>query len=694
MKVNFKDKTPESFFTENDANELKNAINHNESVISNTNVSGYLDEENRFRYNMHLVPKEDGVYNIGSPDHKIKELFISDGSIWIGDDTKIDIQDDKLSVKTRDKTKLPHYISNNLQGTINGALAFAGVDDISQISLAQIYNYAKSLDPYVTFDQIFPGNQEGSYWSGDYIQSQSLNQDSSSFNEIESTYQSNIYNLNTIDTNKFSINLDAVDDPNLILNIQTISASDLVLEFSVFVKKIDSLSELLNVNFQINGEYSNIQVRENSFNQKSLSSQQASGEVKLQILLKVDSSTLVNHFYCDYYYFSDTDYFETFVASITSGSIDVGDTTIDVEDQSLFQVGDIIVIDEGGANEEENEVIGFGSLKLKDPITNAHPIGTAVKVVKTTPSVTTTPTATPSVTTTATVTPTASNTPGASPSTTPTVTPSITATPSVTVTPTSSTIEPSPTPTVTSSVQPDASIVNISTVSSLGEYQNIVNIHPDSPFNAGSIDLKLITWNTQDIITSVIGDANLVPAGLFIETIFAGNEWSKRYDCAIDLSIDAFVWPLEPGMAGGFRIALVDSSDQTIQGSRSTPWFEVSWGTDGATVETDNTNDHSLKSWASTLCFTLSTVDGVVMDAQANLWRFNASSPMYAWDNNAEGLSYILDYDSSACRWKIGSREIGTFGVLSTKYTGPSNLTSPEGSWDNGHELSFVTCPS
>jgi len=195
MKVNFKDKTPESFFTENDANELKNAINHNESVISNTHVSGYLDEENQFRYNMHLVPKEDGAYNIGSPDHKIKELFISDGSIWIGDNTKIDIQNDKLSVKTRDKTKLPYYISNNLQGTINGALAFARVNDISQISLAQIYNYAKSLDPYVTFDQIFPGNQEGSYWPGDYIQSQSLNQDSSSFNEIESAYQSNIYNL-------------------------------------------------------------------------------------------------------------------------------------------------------------------------------------------------------------------------------------------------------------------------------------------------------------------------------------------------------------------------------------------------------------------------------------------------------------------------------------------------------------------
>jgi len=152
-------------------------------------------------------------------------------------------------------------------------------------------------------------------------------------------------------------------------------------------------------------------------------------------------------------------------AGLTS-SASSGDTEIEILNQSMFGVGDIIVIAEGTSDEETNEIIGFGSLFLKTPLKNNHAIGTLVKVKLTsatpvtptpTRSITPTSTQTPSVTPSLTVTPTQTITPTSTLTKTPTVTPSLTATQTQTITPTLTTtpsITPSLTITPTQSITP------------------------------------------------------------------------------------------------------------------------------------------------------------------------------------------------------------------------------------------------
>ena len=67
---------------------------------------------------------------------------------------------------------------------------------------------------------------------------------------------------------------------------------------------------------------------------------------------------------------------------------------IDVIDQTEFAKGNTIVIDRGTNIEEFNEVVGFGSLLLKNPLQYDHSIHALVEILV---SPTPTPTESPSV---------------------------------------------------------------------------------------------------------------------------------------------------------------------------------------------------------------------------------------------------------------------------------------------------------
>ncbi|MEX2246805.1 MAG: dockerin type I domain-containing protein [Dehalococcoidia bacterium] len=60
---------------------------------------------------------------------------------------------------------------------------------------------------------------------------------------------------------------------------------------------------------------------------------------------------------------------------------DSGDTEIEVASTDGFNVNDIIVINPGGLTEEQNQVTGFGSLLLLNPLAYEHFPGEVVEVV-------------------------------------------------------------------------------------------------------------------------------------------------------------------------------------------------------------------------------------------------------------------------------------------------------------------------
>lgn len=168
-QVNFNDKDANNnTLTTGDVNQLKSAINDNEGLITDGSVSGYFDSSNNFRYNMHFIPASNSDYDLGSAEYKVRHLFLSDNSLWIGDINKIDASSGTIQSKTRDSSKLPYYIENTLGGTEENALAFAGKSSVSELTLQDLEAYAKSLNPETTISDIFPTEGSVNYQATDY----------------------------------------------------------------------------------------------------------------------------------------------------------------------------------------------------------------------------------------------------------------------------------------------------------------------------------------------------------------------------------------------------------------------------------------------------------------------------------------------------------------------------------------------
>lgn len=146
------------------------------SYISNGTVSGYYDTNNNFRYNHNIIPETNSNFDLGNAEYKIRHLFLSDNSLWIGDESKISSFDGGLKVRRRDKSKLPSYIAE-LGGTEQGALAYAETSSIGNLSLADLEGYAKTLDGSADLDKIFASEGSTDFKAEDYITDFNLNTD-------------------------------------------------------------------------------------------------------------------------------------------------------------------------------------------------------------------------------------------------------------------------------------------------------------------------------------------------------------------------------------------------------------------------------------------------------------------------------------------------------------------------------------
>ena len=73
--------------------------------VPNTGDPGLMDG--------HLIPDTDNVYDIGSASHKVRDMYISDASLWIGDEHKVAISGGKMRFLKRRKDRIP----SGAQGT-------------------------------------------------------------------------------------------------------------------------------------------------------------------------------------------------------------------------------------------------------------------------------------------------------------------------------------------------------------------------------------------------------------------------------------------------------------------------------------------------------------------------------------------------------------------------------------------------
>ena len=85
------------------------ATNGSEIVMKTNNVERMKLDNNQISISNHILPTTDNTYDIGSPDYKIRDIYISDNSLWIGDKHKISISNDKIKFRKR-KTTMPSVI--------------------------------------------------------------------------------------------------------------------------------------------------------------------------------------------------------------------------------------------------------------------------------------------------------------------------------------------------------------------------------------------------------------------------------------------------------------------------------------------------------------------------------------------------------------------------------------------------------
>ena len=111
------------FDTTNTLNSLKIDTNsleitsNNELKAVNT-INGIDDSTTILEISKHIIPETNAIYDIGSAEKKIRHLFLSDNSLWIGDENKISITEGKMKIRKRKRNIIPSKLLE-LDPTIN-----------------------------------------------------------------------------------------------------------------------------------------------------------------------------------------------------------------------------------------------------------------------------------------------------------------------------------------------------------------------------------------------------------------------------------------------------------------------------------------------------------------------------------------------------------------------------------------------
>lgn len=123
----------------------------------------------RFTSGGHLLPETNANYDIGSADKKVRHLFLSDNSLYVGESGKLTVREESLAIVKRKKNQWPSGITHEVGdpgpvatlNTYSGAYNFNinEVDpktiDWSEVSLEHWVQLGQSIDPNWTVDNIF-----------------------------------------------------------------------------------------------------------------------------------------------------------------------------------------------------------------------------------------------------------------------------------------------------------------------------------------------------------------------------------------------------------------------------------------------------------------------------------------------------------------------------------------------------------
>ena len=145
--------------------EQKTEFNSNVRVRADLSVGGATT------FSGHLIPSVAESFDIGSTELTVRDLFVSDNSIWVGDSAKILFANGKLKFRRRKLNVVPAAILTagsdaghpDHDFTKNEALTHAGVTSITEMKLGHWARYMKTLRPEATLGDIFRRDHDEDY---------------------------------------------------------------------------------------------------------------------------------------------------------------------------------------------------------------------------------------------------------------------------------------------------------------------------------------------------------------------------------------------------------------------------------------------------------------------------------------------------------------------------------------------------
>ena len=119
----------------------------------------------------HVLPTQHEQFDIGSAEAKIRHMFLSDNSLWIGDEAKLSFTGNQLKFRRRKKNAVPRGLvaigaaqdpELNESTLQTNALAHANKPSVGDMKLEHWLAYAKTLDATKQLSDVFT-NQDADY---------------------------------------------------------------------------------------------------------------------------------------------------------------------------------------------------------------------------------------------------------------------------------------------------------------------------------------------------------------------------------------------------------------------------------------------------------------------------------------------------------------------------------------------------
>lgn len=136
-------------------------VNGNAYISSGMTIDG-TSNINTVNLNGHILPTVNAQYDLGSAEYKFRHLFLSDSSLWLGDESKLSFSDNQVKFRRRKKNVIPSAILDLPGVSEMDILFFSKKNNVSEMKIENWIAYAKTKNPMMEISDIFR-DDDGDY---------------------------------------------------------------------------------------------------------------------------------------------------------------------------------------------------------------------------------------------------------------------------------------------------------------------------------------------------------------------------------------------------------------------------------------------------------------------------------------------------------------------------------------------------